>query len=149
METKKLLIILSVMALTAGAQAQVNTSPSSRSAADNVSAQEDYICELPEVNPQFPGGQSALMAYLQTNLHYPPTAAKKGVEGRVLVSFVVEKDGTIGNAEIVRSRDAELDAEALRVVKAMPNWKPATLNGSPVRVKFNLPITFSLPQKKK
>ena len=149
MKTKKFLVTLSVMALTIGVQAQVNASPSSRPAVDSVSTQDDFICYHPEENPQFPGGESALMDYLRTNLHYPPAAAKKGVEGRVLVSFVVEKDGSIGNVQIVRSRDAELDAEALRVVKAMPNWKPGALNGSPVRMKFTMPITFSLPPQKK
>lgn len=149
MKTKKLLIALLTMAITTVVQAQVNTLPSSQSAVDSASTQENFVCELFEESPQFSGGQRALMEYLRTNLHYPPAAAKKGVEGRVLVSFVVEKDGAISDVKILRSRDADLDAEAMRVVKAMPPWEPGRMKGSPVRMRFTLPITFSLPPEKK
>ncbi|MBR6191830.1 MAG: TonB family protein [Prevotella sp.] len=98
--------------------------------------------------PQFPGGQAALMEYLTKNVKYPEEAHKKGVQGRVIASFVVEEDGSITNANIAKSVDPLLDAEALRVVNAMPNWTPGMQSGKAVRVKYTLPFTFKLDGKK-
>jgi protein TonB len=97
-------------------------------------------------NPEFPGGLSALSSWLSTHISYPASAAEAGISGRVVVQFVVEKDGHISSASVVRGKDPALDAEAIRVVSSMPRWTPGRLNGSPVRVRYNLPINFKLPQ---
>ena len=100
--------------------------------------------DVVEQMPQFPGGPAALMEYLSKNVRYPEEAHKKGVQGRVIVTFVIEKDGSISDANVVKSVDSQIDAEALRVVNSMPNWIPGGQNGEPVRVKYTVPITFKL-----
>ena len=84
------------------------------------------------------------MNYLRANTRYPAAAQKAGIEGRVIVSFIVESNGSVSNVEIVRGVDSDLDQEALRVVRQMPEWKPGKQDGSTVRVKFHLPIKFML-----
>lgn len=98
-----------------------------------------------EKMPEFPGGDHALMQFLREHIVYPRTAAQFRVQGKVIVQFVVEKDGTIGETKIVQSVDKELDYEALRVVKMLPKFKPATVDGEPVPVWYTLPVTFKLP----
>ena len=93
---------------------------------------------------EFPGGQAAMMKWLSNNIRYPEAAQQNGISGRVVVKFVVEKDGSIGQPSIVKGVDRELDQEALRVVKRMPKWQPGKNNGQPVRSYFNLPVTFRL-----
>ena len=108
------------------------------------------VYESVEQMPEFPGGQAEMMKYLAQNIHYPANAAKNNVEGRVAVQFVIEKDGRIGEVKIARSVDPELDAEALRVVKSMPNFIPGRQDGKPVAVWYTIPISFKLqgePQK--
>ena len=100
--------------------------------------------DVVEQMPQFPGGPAALMQFLSQSVKYPKEAFEKGIQGRVIANFVVEKDGSITEARIVKSVDPLLDAEALRVVGTMPNWAPGTQNGEPVRVKYTVPITFRL-----
>ncbi|MBO4607484.1 MAG: energy transducer TonB [Prevotella sp.] len=102
------------------------------------------IFDVVEQQPQFPGGQSALLSWLSQNIHYPPVAEENGIQGRVVVSFVVEPDGSISNVQVVRGVDPSLDKEAVRVTKAMPKWQPGKQNGQAVRVKYNLPVTFKL-----
>ena len=98
-----------------------------------------------ETMPEFPGGQQALFAYLSENVKYPRVAKENKIQGRVICSFVVEKDGRITNVQVVRSGgDPSLDREALRVIKSMPNWKPGTQKGKPVRVKYTVPVSFRL-----
>ena len=97
-----------------------------------------------EEQPMFPGGMEAMMKFLQENIKYPAQAQSNGVQGRVIVQFVVNKDGSVSNDTVVRSVDPLLDAEALRVVRAMPNWIPGKQKGEPVRVRFTLPVTFRL-----
>ena len=97
-----------------------------------------------EQMPQFPGGEIALMKYLQSHIIYPPTAAKNDIEGRVVVQFVVKKDGSIGEIKVVRSVDPELDAEAIRVCRSLPNFIPGRQNGVPVNVWYTIPVTFKL-----
>lgn len=104
---------------------------------------ENKVFESVEEMPSFPGGMSALMKYLADNVKYPVDAQENGLQGRVVVSFVVERDGSITNVQAVRSVYPSLDSEAIRVVEAMPRWKPGKLNGLPVRVKYNVPVTFS------
>lgn len=102
------------------------------------------VFDVVEVMPSFPGGQSALMSYLYAHVKYPIVAQENGVQGRVTVSFVVERDGSITDVRVVRSVDPSLDREAARVVSSMPNWQPGKQNGSAVRVKFNVPVQFKL-----
>ena len=94
--------------------------------------------------PEFPGGTEKLFEFLKENIHYPEIAEENGVQGRVVVTFVVEVDGSISETKVVKSVDSSLDEEAIRVVKLLPKWNPAMLNGKPVRSKYTLPITFRL-----
>ncbi|PMC23907.1 energy transducer TonB [Hoylesella buccalis] len=105
---------------------------------------ENKVFDVVEQMPSFPGGPSALMKYLSENVKYPVVAQENGVQGRVVVSFVVEKDGHITDVKVVRSVDPTLDKEAARVVKSMPSWIPGKQNGSAVRVKYNVPVSFKL-----
>ena len=99
--------------------------------------------------PEFTGGgMPALMEYLSKNIKYPEAAMKKGIQGRGIVQFVVEKDGSITNVKILRGVDPELDKEAVRVVSAMPKWKPGTQRGEAVRVRFTVPVMFRLTEAK-
>ena len=106
--------------------------------------EEAKVCDTVEQMPQFPGGQVALMKYLSENIHYPVVAQENGVQGRVVVAFVVERDGSISDVHVARGVDPSLDKEAVRVVKSMPKWQPGKQNGSAVRVKFNVPVAFRL-----
>lgn len=103
------------------------------------------ICDNPDKFPSFPGGPSSLFRYLQKEVRYPADAAKDHIAGKVVVRFVVDTDGTISDAEVVRGVHPELDREALRAVRAMPRWTPGQKNGKPVRVRFSTPITFKVP----
>lgn len=105
---------------------------------------ENKVFDVVEEMPSFPGGPAALMKYLADNIKYPVVAQENGVQGRVVVSFVVEKDGSITDVKVVRSVDPSLDREATRVVKSMPKWNPGKQNGSAVRVKYNVPVSFRL-----
>ena len=107
-------------------------------------ANTDEVFKVVEVDPEFPGGEEALYKYLAENIKYPEKAKNNKVEGRVYITFVIEKDGTVSDAKVLRSVNEELDAEALRVINAMPKWKPGTQRGVPVRVQYNIPITFKL-----
>ena len=102
------------------------------------------VFDVVEEMPSFPGGQGALMQYLASNIKYPVVAQENGVQGRVIVSFVVERDGSISDVKVARSVDPSLDREAQRVVKSMPRWKPGKQNGSAVRVKYTVPVVFRL-----
>ncbi len=105
---------------------------------------ETKIFDVVEQMPSFPGGPAALMKYLSENIKYPVVAQENGVQGRVVVSFVVERDGSITDVRVVKSVDPSLDKEATRVVKSMPHWIPGKQNGSAVRVKYNVPVAFRL-----
>ena len=105
---------------------------------------EEKIFDVVEQMPDFPGGMSALMQYLSKNIKYPVVAEENGIQGRVIVTFVVEKNGSITDVQVVKSVDPSLDKEAVRVVKSMPHWIPGKQNGSAVRVKYTLPVTFRL-----
>ena len=105
---------------------------------------ENKVFDVVEQMPKFPGGDAALMKYLSENIKYPVVAQENGVQGRVTVSFVVERDGSITDVKIVRSVDPSLDREAQRVVRSMPKWIPGKQNGSAVRVKYNVPVQFRL-----
>jgi protein TonB len=97
-----------------------------------------------EKTPEFPGGQAELMSYLKNAIKYPVVAQENGIQGRVTCSFVINKDGSIVDVEVIRGIDSSLDKEAMRVISAMPKWKPGEQRGKPVRVRFNLPVNFRL-----
>ena len=102
------------------------------------------VFDVVEQMPEFPGGMEGMMKFLVENVRYPEAAHKAGTEGRVLVQFIVETDGTVSNAKVVKRVSDDLDGEAVRVVGSMPKWKPGTQNDRPVRVKYTLPISFRL-----
>ena len=104
------------------------------------------VFDVVEVMPSFPGGQGALIQYLNSHVKYPVVAQENGIQGRVTISFVVERDGSITDVKVARSVDPSLDKEAARVVSSMPRWTPGKQNGSAVRVKFNVPVVFKLQQ---
>lgn len=107
-------------------------------------ASEDKVFDVVEQMPQFSGGIEAMLKYLAENVRYPKEAEEKSLQGRVIATFVVEKDGSISRAKVVKSVDPLLDEEALRVVNSMPNWTPGRQNGEPVAVKYTIPISFRL-----
>ena len=118
-------------------------------APDSVAAPTDGVAKeevfmVAEKMPEFPGGMKELLKFLQDNLKYPENAMKNNVQGRVIVQFVVEKDGTLTEFKVARSVDPDLDAEALRVLQTMPKWKPGMQRGKIVRVKFTVPVSFKL-----
>ena len=98
----------------------------------------------PDVLPEFPGGTSAMQQYLKEHIIYPEKAQKEGTQGRVFVQFVVERNGAISRVKVIRGVSPELDAEACRVIKAMPRWKPGKKNGKKVACIMNAPIAFFL-----
>ena len=102
------------------------------------------VFDVVEEMPSFPGGNGALMSYLNSNVKYPVVAQENGVQGRVIISFVVERDGSISDVKVARSVDPSLDREAQRVVKSMPRWTPGKQNGQTVRVKYTVPVVFRL-----
>ena len=106
--------------------------------------EETKVFDVVEQMPSYPGGMSALMQYLSNNIKYPVIAEENGIQGRVICTFVVERDGSITDVRVAKSVDPSLDKEAMRVVKAMPRWIPGKQNGSAVRVKYTLPVTFRL-----
>jgi periplasmic protein TonB len=95
-----------------------------------------------ESMPQYPGGDDAMMKYLAINITYPQVAKDKGIQGTVWCTFVVEKDGSVNNVKILRGIGYGCDEEVIRVVKAMPKWKPGEKGGKPVRVQYSLPVKF-------
>lgn len=105
---------------------------------------EGEVFEVVEQSPMFPGGMDELTKWLGKNLKYPASAQENGIQGRVLVQFVVNKDGSIVEPKVIKSVDAALDKEALRVVSAMPKWQPGKQRGKTVRVRYTLPVTFRL-----
>lgn len=105
---------------------------------------ENKVFDVVEQMPHFPGGDAALMKYLNDHINYPSVAQENGVQGRVVISFVVERDGSITDVKVARSVDPSLDREATRVVQSMPHWIPGKQNGSAVRVKYMLPVSFRL-----
>ncbi len=106
--------------------------------------EDNKVFDAVEQPPQFPGGDAALLKWIGDHLNYPPIAAENGIQGRVLVSFVVTKTGKVGQVKVVRGKDPDLDKEAVRVVKALPQFTPGKMNGHAVNVWYHVPITFKL-----
>ena len=122
---------------------------------EDTESDEDEIIEIEEEDddeffmvvenmPEFPGGDLGLMKYIQKNVKYPPIAKEYNITGKVYVQFIVYKSGTVTNVKVVRGVDKNLDAEAVRVVKSLPKYKPGKQRGKPVRVMFTIPINFTL-----
>ena len=112
-------------------------------------AVEEYkgeVYEVVEEQPLYPGGTAAMIKFLSDNINYPAEAQEKGIQGRIITNFVVEKDGSLNEVKVVRGVDPLLDTEAVRVIQSMPNWKPGTQKGQTVRVRFTLPVVFKLQQ---
>jgi TonB family C-terminal domain len=112
--------------------------------AQNKKAANDKVYDKVEVMPEYPGGEQAMMKFVATNVKYPQAALDKNISGRVMVQFVVEKDGSVTDVKTVKGIGGGCDEEAVRVVKAMPKWKPGMEKGKTVRVQYLLPITFKL-----
>lgn len=108
----------------------------------NPQPESDKIYDVVEQMPQFPGGPQEIFRFLHETIKYPEKSKRAGINGRVIVTFVVEKDGSISQAKITKSVSEELDAEALRVIGAMPKWTPGRQDGKAVRVRYTLPVTF-------
>ena len=124
------------------AQVQTYTPPPPPKAVEEEATEEIFV--VVEQQPEFPGGMSALMKFLSDNIKYPVIAQENGIQGRVITNFVVERDGSITDVNVVRGQDPSLDKEAVRVIKTMPRWKPGQQRGKAVRVRFTLPVVFRL-----
>ena len=109
-----------------------------------VAQKNQQVFDVVEQMPEYPGGIQALFEYLQQNVKYPEDAEKQKIEGRVIATFVVETDGSINNVKVAKPAFPSLDAEAVRVLSAMPKWKPGMQSGKVVRVKYTVPISFNL-----
>ena len=109
--------------------------------------EDEKVFDVVEKMPEYPGGIEKLFEYLSQNIRYPKEAMEKDIQGRVIVTFVVKKDGSISDVSVVRPIDPLLDEEGLRVINAMPNWTPGMQNGEPVNVKYTVPISFRLDAK--
>lgn len=143
----KVLATLPIMALLmmVGCKPAANENNESTEAQpEEVVATNDSIYSVVEQDPEFEGGMEALYKFLAANIRYPEQAKKEKIQGRVIVSFVIEKDGSVSDAKVLRGIGGGCDEESLRVVNAMPKWKPGQVAGEPVRVHFNLPVNFKL-----
>ena len=151
--TLRLRLLLLVLLCSSSVAAQSNkttqsngqmVSLQSSNEGDSISGGEyvGKVYDVVEEPPSFPGGQTALMSWLAENIHCPSTC--KSISGRVVLSFIVETDGTLSNIQIVRKLDTEFDEEFIRAVKAMPKWIPGKQNGQMVRVKYNMPLTICM-----
>jgi protein TonB len=138
---KPLLLTLSILFASTIVRAQ-DSSPG-----DNNKADTAKVYTAVEHEPEFKGGVQAFYAYLTHTIHYPAKAREHNIQGKVFISFIVEKDGSLSDIKIVRSVSEDLDAEALRVIKGSPHWNPGLQNGKPVRVAYTMPLSFALASK--
>lgn len=136
---KQFLLLVALFAFLLNVNAQKNVSKN-----DESTRQYQVVEQMPE----FPGGQKALLKFLENNVRYPTFASANKIQGRTVVSFVVEPDGSVDNVEVAKSSSSVLDEEAVRVVKKFPKWKPGMIDGKPVRVKYCVPVNFKLQEVK-
>ena len=134
---KRVLLILALLFTYVMVNAQSNTGSKEKTS-------NEKIYDVVEIPPSFPGGQAALLAWIASHVNYPQKAMESRIEGRIIVGFVIECDGSVSQAKIIRSVDPLLDDEAIRVVMGMPKWTPGRQNGKNVRVKYNVPVNFRL-----
>lgn len=151
MTPNALTALMMFLGFTATAQSSVKALGGASDAAQRVfdnriQQPQDSVMDVGAVEqpPEFPGGHGAMIQYLQRNTHYPHDAVMNNVQGKVFVGFVVRKDGSVDEVKVVRGAAPALDAEALRVVRAMPAWKPGRTGGTPVAVRYTLPIVFAM-----
>lgn len=128
----KLILILAILAGSLFAVAQENTKETNK----------DSVFNMVDEFPEFIGGDEARIKYINENINYPEDALESGIQGTVYITFVVEKDGSITNVRVLRGIGGGCDAEAMRVIKSMPKWKPGKQDGEAVRTQFNMPIKF-------
>ncbi|MBP3776847.1 MAG: TonB family protein [Prevotella sp.] len=140
----KRMILLAMMSagLTLSVQAQ-------KTVVSNEASAKEKVYDVVEQMPEYPGGMSELMKFIGDTMKYPEDAEKQQKEGLVIVRFVVEKDGSVNDVEVVKDAWPSLDAEAIRVVKALPKWTPGKQNGKVVRVKYTIPLRFAIPADEK
>ena len=136
------LVLLVIVVAPARANAQDKKGKTTQTRKDT--ATDDKIYEVCEQMPIFEGGDAALLKYLRENLKYPDNTKDRGVQGRLVIGFIVEKDGSLTDVKVLRHVDIALDAEALRVVKGMPKWIPGCQDEQLVRVRYNVPVSFRL-----
>ena len=136
------LILLVIVIAPASANAQDKRGKTTQTRKDT--ATDDKVYEVCEQMPIFEGGDAALLKYLRENLKYPDNTKDRGVQGRLVIGFIVEKDGSLTDVKVLRPVDIDLDAEVLRLVKGMPKWIPGRHNGQRVRVRYLLPIHICL-----
>ena len=135
-------VLLVIVFAPVGANAQDKKVKKAQTHKDTTA--DDKVYKVCEQMPTYEGGDAALMKYIGENLKYPEEAKERGLQGRVVVGFIIEKDGSLTDVKVLRAVDRALDAEALRVVKGMPKWIPGSQNGQHVRVKYNVPVPFRL-----
>lgn len=112
----------------------------------SLAQEDDTVYSLADRQPVYPGGMAAFFKYIETNLQYPAATLAKGLEGRVFVEYVVEKDGKVSGARILKGLNTECDQEAIRLISNTAQWTPGEIDGKPVRVKMALPLNFKLPK---
>lgn len=134
---KRVLLILALLFTYVMVNAQSNTGSKEKTS-------NEKIYDVVEMPPSFPGGQAALLAWIASHVNYPQKAMESRIEGRIIVGFVIECDGSVSQAKILHGVDPLLDDEAIRVVMGMPKWTPGRQNGKNVRVKYNVPVNFRL-----
>lgn len=150
-QTKQLLMVLAALMLGAyGTQAKHITTDVRGTAADTVQvADDDSIVEKEifvdwETFPEYPGGPEAMKEYINSYRQYPQEAKERGKQGRVIVQFIVEEDGTLTGEQVLKPVDPQLDAEAIRIARSMPKWKLGEISGKPTRMRFTFPVSFRL-----
>jgi protein TonB len=149
---KKVFITIPIIFFFSVVKAQVNSGKATDTASKNSVVtittvdSTGKIFTAVEHEPEFKGGIAAFYRFLRDNIHYPENARLNKIQVKVFISFVVEKDGSLTNIKVLKGVSKDLDAEALRVIKASPNWNPGTQNGKPVRVAYTMPLSFALAQ---
>ena len=140
---KKTVLLLGVMLFTLNIQAQIDIEKSNTT--DYATTEQIYDVQKVDKQPKFPGGTTSLQSYINRSLKYPQVSRENNSQGRVIVRFIINSDGTVTSPQVVRSSgDFYLDMEAVRVIESMPKWKPGKHKGKPVCVYFTMPIVFSL-----
>ena len=140
---KKTILLLGVMLFALNIQAQIATEKNNTT--DCATTEQIYDVQKVDKQPKFPGGTTSLQSYINRSLKYPQVSRENNSQGRVIVRFIINSDGTVTSPQVVRSSgDFYLDMEAVRVIESMPKWKPGKHKGKPVRVVFTLPIVFKL-----
>ena len=136
------LVLLVVVFAPAGANAQNKKVEKAQTHKDTTT--DDKVYEVCEQMPTYEGGDAALLKYITDSVKYPELAKKHGVQGRLVIGFIVEKDGSLTDVKVLRPVDIDLDAEVLRVIKGMPKWIPGCQDEQLVRVRYNVPVSFRL-----